>query len=212
MFKFNQCGRSMVEMLGVLGIISVLTVGALAGYGKAMYKYNLNKTFNVVAGSLKDLATFTNRGFGGYSASKSKMAEKAKAAGLLPDCKPIQSAIAGSGYQVCEAPLGEIYPKFVLTDKEDIGSLYSYMLYVTFLKNKTNACKDFLSKRWDTTIPEKYKRSGKVWIISNKGERTVYSGGSHSFSLAGASSACKSICGSSASYCSVVFDFSGYAY
>ena len=36
-------GRSMVEMLGVLAIIGVLSVGAIAGYGKAMMKYKLNK-------------------------------------------------------------------------------------------------------------------------------------------------------------------------
>ena len=37
-------GRSMVEMLGVLAIIGVLSVGAIAGYSKAMMKYRLNKS------------------------------------------------------------------------------------------------------------------------------------------------------------------------
>ena len=41
--KFNELGRSMVEMLGVLAIIGVLSVGAIAGYSKAMFKYKLNK-------------------------------------------------------------------------------------------------------------------------------------------------------------------------
>ncbi len=41
--KVNQIGRSMVEMLGVLAIIGVLSVGAIAGYAKAMNKYKLNK-------------------------------------------------------------------------------------------------------------------------------------------------------------------------
>ena len=36
-------GRSMVEMLGVLAIIGVLSVGAISGYSKAMLKYKLNK-------------------------------------------------------------------------------------------------------------------------------------------------------------------------
>ena len=36
-------GRSMVEMLGVLAIIGVLSVGGIAGYSKAMMKYKLNK-------------------------------------------------------------------------------------------------------------------------------------------------------------------------
>ena len=41
--KIVNAGRSMVEMLGVLAIIGVLSVGAIAGYSKAMMKYKLNK-------------------------------------------------------------------------------------------------------------------------------------------------------------------------
>ena len=41
--NMENIGRSMVEMLGVLAIIGVLSVGAIAGYGKAMFKYKLNK-------------------------------------------------------------------------------------------------------------------------------------------------------------------------
>ena len=33
----------MIEMLGVLAIIAVLTVGGIAGYSKAMKKYQANK-------------------------------------------------------------------------------------------------------------------------------------------------------------------------
>ena len=39
----NFFGRSMIEMLGVLAIIGVLSVGGIAGYSKAMEKYKLNK-------------------------------------------------------------------------------------------------------------------------------------------------------------------------
>ena len=39
----KEHGRSMVEMLGVLAIVGVLSVGAIAGYSKAMMKYKLNK-------------------------------------------------------------------------------------------------------------------------------------------------------------------------
>ena len=34
----NEKGRSMIEMLGVLAIIGVLSVGGIAGYSKAMMK------------------------------------------------------------------------------------------------------------------------------------------------------------------------------
>ena len=36
-------GRSMIEMLGVLAIVGVLSVGGIAGYSKAMQKYKINK-------------------------------------------------------------------------------------------------------------------------------------------------------------------------
>ena len=39
----QEKGRSMVEMLGVLAIIGVLSVGAMNGYSKAIFKYKLNK-------------------------------------------------------------------------------------------------------------------------------------------------------------------------
>ena len=39
----NESGRSMVEMLGVLAIIGVLSVGGIAGYTMAMNKYRANE-------------------------------------------------------------------------------------------------------------------------------------------------------------------------
>ena len=42
----NPLGRSMIEMLGVLAIIGVLSVGGLAGYSKAMEKFKLNKAMD----------------------------------------------------------------------------------------------------------------------------------------------------------------------
>ena len=38
-----QYGRSMIEMLGVLAIIAVLSVGGIAGYSKAMTQFKVNK-------------------------------------------------------------------------------------------------------------------------------------------------------------------------
>ena len=44
----NQTGRSMIEVLGVLAIIGVLSVGGIAGYSKAMTKYRINKTIDQI--------------------------------------------------------------------------------------------------------------------------------------------------------------------
>ena len=48
MNNMNQNGRSMIEMLGVLAIIGVLSVGGIAGYSKAMLKYKTNKLIDQV--------------------------------------------------------------------------------------------------------------------------------------------------------------------
>ena len=40
----NESGRSMIEMLGVLAIIGVLSVGGIAGYSQAMSKFKVSKT------------------------------------------------------------------------------------------------------------------------------------------------------------------------
>ena len=42
-YKEQESGRSMVEMLGVLAIIGVLSVGGIAGYTTAMNKYRANE-------------------------------------------------------------------------------------------------------------------------------------------------------------------------
>ena len=52
----NQNGRSMIEMLGVLAIIGVLSVGGIAGYSQAMMKYRINKTIEqitLIAGNVR---------------------------------------------------------------------------------------------------------------------------------------------------------------
>lgn len=46
--RFNEQGRSMIEMLGVLAIVGVLSVGGIAGYSKAMNKFKTNKLIEQV--------------------------------------------------------------------------------------------------------------------------------------------------------------------
>lgn len=46
--RTNEQGRSMIEMLGVLAIVGVLSVGGIAGYSKAMNKFKTNKVIEQV--------------------------------------------------------------------------------------------------------------------------------------------------------------------
>ena len=47
-YRVVQCGRSMIEMLGVLAIIGVLSVGGIAGYSKAMLMWRSNIQKNML--------------------------------------------------------------------------------------------------------------------------------------------------------------------
>lgn len=49
LYKNEQSGRSMVEMLGVLAIIGVLSIGGISGYSKAMAKFRVNKTLDQIS-------------------------------------------------------------------------------------------------------------------------------------------------------------------
>lgn len=56
-FRSEQTGRSMVEMLGVLAIIGVLSVGGIAGYSKAMAKFKLTKAMDQVSTTVTNIRT-----------------------------------------------------------------------------------------------------------------------------------------------------------
>ena len=49
MLKKQETGRSMIEMLGVLAIIGVLSVGGIAGYTTAMRSYKANEIVNATS-------------------------------------------------------------------------------------------------------------------------------------------------------------------
>ena len=83
----TQRGRSMIEMLGVLAIIGVLSVGGIAGYSKAMTKYRINKTIEqitLIAGNVRAFfAPQGNyKGLSSYSDTGKAIIKKAK---LVPD-------------------------------------------------------------------------------------------------------------------------------
>ena len=56
-FRIAQSGRSMVEMLGVLAVIGVLSIGGIMGYSYGMDKYRANETTNQIMLRAIDLMT-----------------------------------------------------------------------------------------------------------------------------------------------------------
>ena len=56
-YKKLESGRSMIEMLGVLAIIGVLSVGGIAGYSKAMNKFKTNQVADNVSMLVANIKT-----------------------------------------------------------------------------------------------------------------------------------------------------------
>ena len=77
----NPIGRSMIEMLGVLAIIGVLSVGGIAGYSKAMMKFKINKTMQQIAEIVANVQTLyaQQKDFNGLTN------ETAVQMGIVPD-------------------------------------------------------------------------------------------------------------------------------
>lgn len=65
----ENCGRSMVEMLGVLAIVGVLSVGGLAGYVSASHTLRTNKLKDEVSTIIANIRTmyFTAESYSGLS-------------------------------------------------------------------------------------------------------------------------------------------------
>ncbi|MBO6281962.1 MAG: hypothetical protein J6N49_05485 [Alphaproteobacteria bacterium] len=82
-----QSGRSMIEMLGVLAIIGVLSVGGIAGYSKAMTKFKINKTIDQVSQIVGNIRTLygTQKGYNGLASWDTSGIKIIKKAHLVPD-------------------------------------------------------------------------------------------------------------------------------
>ncbi len=79
--KQEQNGRSMIEMLGVLAIIGVLSVGGIAGYSKAMMKFKINKT----AAQISEIATNIRTLYAQQKNFNGLTDETAIQMGIIPD-------------------------------------------------------------------------------------------------------------------------------
>ena len=87
--KYNQYGRSMIEMLGVLAIIAVLSVGGIAGYSKAMEKFRVNKLLEeytmLLYGLLGNLNELKNKSTVDGGDNKVGLIDYVKATSLVPE-------------------------------------------------------------------------------------------------------------------------------
>jgi len=93
--RVNEQGRSMIEMLGVLAIVGVLSVGGIAGYSKAMNKFKANKFIDQV----NQVSTNVRTMFASQRSYASLNNSTAADLGILPtdmyDAKTTPGSMAG---------------------------------------------------------------------------------------------------------------------
>jgi len=142
--KNKQSGRSMIEMLGVLAIIGVLSVGGIAGYSKAMQKYRINKTIEQITliagnvraffGSQKNYAELDNCWLNNIVSTKCQFMKKAK---LIPDEMWREDGIE------------TLFNKIAISVADSHASGDNRGFYLRFFPPlPTEACIDLLSHDW----------------------------------------------------------------
>lgn len=200
----TQSGRSMIEMLGVLAVIGILTVAGIFGYQKAIMKSRVNKTIEVAALSLQKYADFTLKNTRGMDVSGENAMADASTVGLSDTCNLVDSEIE-DGYSVCDVPLGEMF----LTFQDKGNDTYNYMLFVTLVDDDIEACKDFLVQGWDQIIPPEWQNNAVISVKSDSGYEVVYPEGFKGVTPTSIASVCNSVCPKSEEYCAVIFDIGG---
>ncbi|MCP4393860.1 MAG: hypothetical protein GY804_06285 [Alphaproteobacteria bacterium] len=121
----NEHGRSMIEMLGILAVIGVLSVGALDGYSQAMTNYKANKAINEIHQIILNTKEFYSNQKD-YSGLNNTIA---KNAGIISD-----DASNAFGYSI------------VMSAHGNDTSLFVIDYYIP----NTNACKKLLLAKWNT--------------------------------------------------------------
>lgn len=143
--KTNQSGRSMIEMIGVIAIIGVLTVGGLFGFSAAMEKHKFNQlkeqmhtiSTNLITAFAR-VGNYSQLGYDPYSATK-----MAKDLGVFPENMiqsdgSIRHVYGGEVYVYAVSYAGTTASAFTI-DFQDLPKKVSIQLAIdgTFTENST---------------------------------------------------------------------------
>ena len=159
----NTLGRSIVEMLGVLAIVGVLSAGAMAGYSKAMFRHRVNQTIDIFSQVLQRFSELEQKGWGkdifigreggGSSVDLVKY-------GLLDTCQETTLPIDNTE-TTCRLPIGYLWMDFSGGGSSVIG-----WFEIGFTDSKS--CVAFASAGWENVMqPDLWEPTGFV-MVGNK--------------------------------------------
>ena len=134
----NESGRSMVEMLGVLAIIGVLSIGGIAGYTLSMNRYRAN----AIVDAANKYASLV------FGSCQSQLATNNTP---LEDCVPATAEDLG-----VTAPDGVT----ILSEVEDVTEEGVVVVVSNFpTTGVQDAYAAIVNKQSDTTIENKFKQN-----------------------------------------------------
>ena len=149
LLKNTQLGRSMVEMLGVLAIIGVLSVGGIAGYSKAMNKHKINNTLDKLSAIMARLVELKEGGANLSGVSNENLSK------FGFDCD-FDENIYG-----CKLPLGYygIYHSIYNNNS-------SFMLDIIFQKSTVDMCTAFFTTGIHRTLPDDWWTGKRAYMVA----------------------------------------------
>ena len=100
-YKRTQKGRSMVEMLGVLAIIGVLSVGGVYGYGVAMKKHKANEALHKASLMATTVSAYAMSNDGDLPSTITDFTNSGYATTLSDNGTQFKLTVAGIGFDVC---------------------------------------------------------------------------------------------------------------
>ena len=185
--KMTERGRSMIEMLGVLAIIGVLSVGGIAGYSKAMYRYKMNKTIDIFNRVLNEFVEFTSHRFDFIEIEmfSSTNYEELGMADYLESLREIctdREYRDIDGWEACQLPIGDIDAYVETHNTFYEGTVMGNFrggFGVYFQGNdQIKACVDFLSYDWVHTVPQEFwygGDGGMIEVLTGHNDFVLYS-------------------------------------
>jgi len=146
-FLSEQSGRSMIEMLGVLAIIGVLSVGGIAGYSKAMAKYKQNKLGDQISMLITNIRTLY-----GNSSDYSG----------LTTATAISMGAVDKEMQAASNTIHNVYAGSVSIAAATYNNVANSAFTLTIEKLPKPACTYMMSADWGSTV-------GSGWISIKTG-------------------------------------------
>ena len=150
----TECnGRSMVEMLGVLAIVGVLSVGALKGYSSAMFRYKVNQSIDIFSQVLQRFSELEQQGLDGVSFDYDQI-ENIVTYGFLSSCQETTDT-PDDGSPACKLPIGSLQIE-----------IHGYTnFYVNF--DSKSECVAFMSAHWENAVSIDWWTSGGYMGVGN---------------------------------------------